>query len=517
MKRNRKRFYIIFYISLLAFCLASCTDNCSDATSEEKSEMKAKADSLLDLVYDNNGAHRYAEAVEVGMRALRLYEELNDTTGLSDVFGEMSVAHLRLGNAAEGLEYSFRGIELDSIKKNYDYLSADYNTVAGIYLAEGKAAQAEPFILRAIEYEKMAEETDHLSNRYGVASEIYCKMGRTEDAIKYATMGYDMAVERKDTAQIATRMSQLADTYLASNRYADAEKMYLKCITMMQSPKLRISLAITYKQLGILCQRRNDKQKAIDYYEESLRLARETQYSPLLMQCAQQLGELTAATQPAYAVELLKESRAIADSMHSDKVEKIMASYAAKFDKQEKERTIAEQADSLLMHKRIIIGGAVVLVLLLLILVLHLSMHRLRLRNERLEADISKKVVEETQHIEQPAIAEEDRRFLDEMADFVKTHLSDSNLSTSSLAEVFCMSPRQFSRRVKQLTDIDTTHYIRASRMLQARQLLSETTLPISEIYVKCGFESANYFARVFRQDVGMSPTEYRLNCTKMN
>ena len=74
--------------------------------------------------------------------------------------------------------------------------------------------------------------------------------------------------------------------------------------------------------------------------------------------------------------------------------------------------------------------------------------------------------VEETQHIAPPALNESDQKFLDEMAIFVKEHLADSDLSTISLAEEFCMSPRQFSRRVKQLTDIDTTHYVRAAKIL---------------------------------------------------
>ena len=160
----------------------------------------------------------------------------------------------------------------------------------------------------------------------------------------------------------------------------------------------------------------------MSYYKKSIKLARETQYLPLLMQCTQKLGELTA----------------------------------------------------------------------------------------KLQADISKRVVEETQHIAPPALSESDHKFLDEMAIFVKEQLADSDLSTISLAEEFCMSPRQFSRRVKQLTGLDVTHFIRSRRIFKAVQLLKNTELPISEIYIKCGFESANYFTRVFHKQMGMTPTQYR-------
>lgn len=517
MKTNltRRTSPIIYILILFLLAVTSCSKDGKTAD-ESVAALKAKADSVVNQMYEYSDAHRYAESIEAGKEALRLYEQLKDTMSISDVLGEISASHMRLGNAAEGLEYSFRAIELDSIKKNYDYLSGDYNTIASIYQSEGKPAEAEPFILRAIEYELMTEDKLRLSNRYGIASEIYCKLRRIDEAVAYATKGYDIAVERKDTAQIATRMSQLADTYFADKRYDKAEEMYKKCIGMMQSQKSMISLAITYKQLGSICEKRNDIEHAIAYYEKGAELARKTQYTMLLMMCTQSLGDLTAATRPSYAVQMLQESRALADTMHSQKVADMMASFAAKYDRQEKERTIAEQSDSLRTHKRIIWVGTFILVLLLAVIVLNLYMYRLLKHNEKLQTGISKKIVEEAQHVApQVVMSESDQKFLADLAVYVKEHLGESNLSTATLAEAFCMSPRQFSRRVKQLTDIDTTHYIRASRMLYARQLLSETTLPISEIYVKCGFESANYFSRVFRQDVGVTPTEYRENTTK--
>ena len=103
-----------------------------------------------------------------------------------------------------------------------------------------------------------------------------------------------------------------------------------------------------------------------------------------------------------------------------------------------------------------------------------------------------------------------DSLFVGKLTAIVDDNLQSYVLSSVFLADVFCMSQRHFSRRVKQLTGLDVTHFIRSRRILKAVQLLKNTELPISEIYIKCGFESANYFTRVFHKQLGMTPTQYR-------
>lgn len=103
-----------------------------------------------------------------------------------------------------------------------------------------------------------------------------------------------------------------------------------------------------------------------------------------------------------------------------------------------------------------------------------------------------------------------EQKFLSLLTLLVDKNLSDCAMSSETLAGEFCLSPRHFNRKVKAITGMDTTHFIRCRRVAKACALLVETDLPISEIYVKCGIESANYFSRIFKQEMGISPTEYR-------
>ena len=47
-------------------------------------------------------------------------------------------------------------------------------------------------------------------------------------------------------------------------------------------------------------------------------------------------------------------------------------------------------------------------------------------------------------------------------------------------------------------------------RIKNAKQLLVDTSLPLSEIAEKTGFENGYYFSTAFKKEVGLSPSEYR-------
>ncbi len=64
-------------------------------------------------------------------------------------------------------------------------------------------------------------------------------------------------------------------------------------------------------------------------------------------------------------------------------------------------------------------------------------------------------------------------------------------------------------------TGLPPAQYGMQLRVSHACELLRGTRLPVAEIGRRCGFESAYYFARVFRSKQGCSPSEYRARLQK--
>jgi len=83
-------------------------------------------------------------------------------------------------------------------------------------------------------------------------------------------------------------------------------------------------------------------------------------------------------------------------------------------------------------------------------------------------------------------------------------------ISREDLARHAGISMRQLERLFRsKLGFTIKEHYLRL-RLDRGRALLTETTLPVSEIAIACGFVSASHFAEAFKKRYGLSPTAMR-------
>lgn len=82
--------------------------------------------------------------------------------------------------------------------------------------------------------------------------------------------------------------------------------------------------------------------------------------------------------------------------------------------------------------------------------------------------------------------------------------------TVTDMANYASLSPSYFQSLYKKVFHIPCMTDLINSRMTHAKELLSTTNTPVTEIAERCGYESNIYFARHFKCKVGMTPTEYR-------
>lgn len=80
------------------------------------------------------------------------------------------------------------------------------------------------------------------------------------------------------------------------------------------------------------------------------------------------------------------------------------------------------------------------------------------------------------------------------------------------MAEKLNISSRYLSDLLKQETGKTAIELIHIYLIKEAKNLLSEGKMNISEISFSLGFENPNYFARLFKKEVGIPPSEFRNN-----
>lgn len=89
-------------------------------------------------------------------------------------------------------------------------------------------------------------------------------------------------------------------------------------------------------------------------------------------------------------------------------------------------------------------------------------------------------------------------------------------LTLEYLSAIAGFSRYHFARIFKENTGFTVIEHINAIRCDNAGFLLRETTKPISEISMECGFESPSYFSKAFADKYGILPSEYRKKYSKI-
>ena len=95
------------------------------------------------------------------------------------------------------------------------------------------------------------------------------------------------------------------------------------------------------------------------------------------------------------------------------------------------------------------------------------------------------------------------------VASYVQHHLSEA-ITTDQIADHLYISRQHLSRRFTAEAGITLAAFIRNEKVEEAKRLLRYTDRTIIAVSAYLGFSSQAHFIRVFREQTGMTPGEYR-------
>lgn len=86
------------------------------------------------------------------------------------------------------------------------------------------------------------------------------------------------------------------------------------------------------------------------------------------------------------------------------------------------------------------------------------------------------------------------------------------NLTLAEYAKLAYKSLATFNREFKKIYNDTPAKWLLKKRLTLASELLENTSLSIGEIGAECGFENQTHFSRVFKEKMGKSPLQFRMN-----
>ena len=117
---------------------------------------------------------------------------------------------------------------------------------------------------------------------------------------------------------------------------------------------------------------------------------------------------------------------------------------------------------------------------------------------------------EDRVRLEELAYSSRETRFLEDMAGLVRVHLSEEGFGVEQLADGLHMSKATLHRKVKSMTGLTPLEFIRNIKLKYACAMLSRPGASVSAVAYDTGFSDPKYFTKCFKEEFGMTPTEYR-------
>lgn len=103
-----------------------------------------------------------------------------------------------------------------------------------------------------------------------------------------------------------------------------------------------------------------------------------------------------------------------------------------------------------------------------------------------------------------------DEKFLTKVLEAVEKNLANPAFSVEQLSEEVGMSRKNLHRKLVALVDQSPNEFIRIFRLKTAMQLLEQQSGTVKEVAFGVGFNNLSYFAKCFKEQFGMSPTDVK-------
>lgn len=117
---------------------------------------------------------------------------------------------------------------------------------------------------------------------------------------------------------------------------------------------------------------------------------------------------------------------------------------------------------------------------------------------------------EEDVNLETLAYPSADKLFLQSIIESIEQHLEESEFDLEKLSEEMNMSKSTLYRKIKSMTGLTPLDFVRNIKMKRACMMLLARTQTISEVAYAVGFSNPKYFTKCFKEEFGVTPTEYQ-------
>jgi signal transduction histidine kinase/ligand-binding sensor domain-containing protein/DNA-binding response OmpR family regulator len=117
--------------------------------------------------------------------------------------------------------------------------------------------------------------------------------------------------------------------------------------------------------------------------------------------------------------------------------------------------------------------------------------------------------------VNEPVIPSGDEKFVKDIVEYISQNMLVASLSVNELSRHVGMNRNTLYKKLLMFTGKSPVEYIRFLRLKKAAHLLEHSQMNIAEVAYKVGFNTPQYFARSFKEEFDILPSEFVLQKRK--
>ena len=145
---------------------------------------------------------------------------------------------------------------------------------------------------------------------------------------------------------------------------------------------------------------------------------------------------------------------------------------------------------------------------------LHLTIDNLIDNVRRLKGKFSG-ALKQDDKVEKIEVKGNDEELMERIMKVVNENLSDSDFNVEKMCDEVGVSRTQLHRKLKEMTGVPTSEFLRNIRLNEAARLIRERKINITQVSYMVGFANNSHFSTAFKKYFGISPSEYAAKYTE--
>ncbi len=436
-------------------------------------------------------------------------------------WNNLGVNYALQGDFPNALEAYLNSLKLSEAKGDKVDIAKSWLNIAELYIQQQvNFDEVEQRLKESLSVFAAAGDSTDVAITYQNLGSLYMEKIDYLLAELYTQRSIELYERQENWYGLLRSQSNLGLIFLLTDRQQQAEALFASSLAQARKRDMGHLETILLFNIAKAYELKGDFNLSLRKYEETLRMARKLQQQPyegmtlfemIIVAGKMNNHELIEKYRVAY-MQWSQRSRALEQNT-------IMQELRLLYDFDQLHNLLEQQETRLRLRRQQIQWLVFVIILALGALIVILIMYN---RNRKLmgylyrSARPQEEVNKATAAVQQPTDVQElrNRQLFEKIDRAVATErlYLNSELNLAELSRQVGSNETYVSAAINSVMGINFSTYINRYRIRDAKQLLLDPRYESqwNEIYAACGFNSRSSFYRIFKQEVGLSPSEYR-------